>query len=116
MYSHIISVDSSGNVIMADVRQAGSELDAGEMEYEQSESNIFYTPDGTEPWGVFGRDNRTWVPKYRYDAETHTILPRPVEDVEYDLSQITVIPTADEDRDAIIVDHEMRLTMLELGV
>lgn len=47
--------------------------------------------------------------EYRYvDGEyVHDPLPEP---------EIVVEPTAQDDTDAMLVDHELRLTMLELGI
>lgn len=52
----------------------------------------------------------------RWDGSEFVIVPEP-EPPEYpDVDPATTEPTAQDDTDALMVDHELRITMLELGL
>ena len=55
------------------------------------------------------------IPRYRWDGSQ--VVERTEEEIEADRAEIPEAPpTAEEDMDALLVDHEYRLTLLELGV
>lgn len=55
------------------------------------------------------------VPIYKWDGTR--VMHRTDEEIQAELDSLPAPPpTPDEDRDAMIIDHELRLTMLELGV
>lgn len=67
---------------------------------------------------VYVEDATDILAGYVYDPETETFSPPPEpeypEETEDTVEEIT--PTAQDDTDAMLVDHEYRLTFLELGL
>ncbi|WNX84354.1 hypothetical protein RWV98_17535 [Agathobaculum sp. NTUH-O15-33] len=54
---------------------------------------------------------------YKYKLEGSGAVERTADEVEADVAAKPIpTPTAQEDADALLVDHEYRLTILELGV
>ncbi len=57
------------------------------------------------------------LPRWWYDAELGEVLPRPEELLEAERAALPAPePTAEDDLAAMTLDHEYRLTLLELGV
>lgn len=54
---------------------------------------------------------------YKYKLEDGKAVERTVDEITADVAAKPIpAPTAQEDADALLVDHEYRLTLLELGV
>ena len=60
--------------------------------------------------GIYTDDG---IPLYRCDGTQ--VIQRTEEEIEADRRGIPLVVTPEEDRDALLVDHELRLTLLELG-
>lgn len=58
--------------------------------------------------GLYTEDG---ICRWKYNGEC---LLRSNEEIEED--RASILPSPDEDRDAMMVDHEFRITMLELGI
>lgn len=59
------------------------------------------------------------IPLYRWDAAVKQVIKRTEKEIEADIAALPVeedTPTEEEDTAAMLVDHEFRLTMLELGL
>lgn len=52
----------------------------------------------------------------RYKLVSGNVVMRSKEEMDRDDTPHAAIPTAQDDTDAMLVDHEYRLTMLELGI
>ena len=107
VYAHL---DGAGNIIainssafLADLTD-WTLIDEGQGDrYHHAQGHYLdgglYTPDG--------------IPLYRWDGTQ--VIQRTEEEIEADRAAIPPVVTPEEDRDALLVDHELRLTLLELG-
>jgi len=79
---------------------------------EQGGYQFRLSPDGEENPALWDMEG---IPLYKWDGER--ILPRTAEELEADRAAIPAPPPSpQEDADAWLVEHEYRLTLLELGV
>ena len=70
-------------------------------------------PDGEENPALYDWDGM--IPLYKY--EDGQVIPRAQEEIEADRADIPAPPPSEqEDLAALAVDHEYRLTLLELGL
>lgn len=105
VYGHIIDGWSDGPHPRKDTINAVCINEEGEYQFrlfqDGEENPPLYTMDG--------------APLYKWDGES--VQQRTEEEIEVDRSAIpTPPPTMEEDLMQMTVDHELRLTMLELGV
>lgn len=64
-----------------------------------------YLPDGLH--------TSDGIPRYHWDGTQ--VIQRTEEEIEEDRASIQPVVAPEEDRDALLVDHELRLALLELG-
>lgn len=82
--------------------------------------DILITSEGGYHFRLGGVDNpplftEDGVPLYRWDGQS--VRERSPEDIQAERDELPEPePSAEEDRDVMMIDHEMRLTMLELGL
>lgn len=72
-------------------------------------------PSGEENPALYDWDNM--IPLYKF--EDGRVLQRTAEEIEADRASVpdeTPVPDAQADTDALLIDHELRLTLLELGL
>lgn len=111
---HYISVNGSGRIVdgFSDAFRQPSETDICISEQGSYQFRLF--PGGEENPALFDADG---IPLYRYSDGQ--LLRRTLEDIRADKEVLpvrAVTPTARDDTDAMLVDHEYRLILLELGV
>ncbi|MBR2132589.1 MAG: hypothetical protein IJ955_08705 [Oscillospiraceae bacterium] len=112
---HYITVDEAGRITggFSDAFRQPSETDICINEQGGYQFRLF--PDGAENPMLLERRHR--IPLYRWDGSQ--VVRRTAEEIDADIAAIPVpesIPTEADDTAAMLVDHEFRLTLLELGV
>lgn len=116
-YRHYLTVDERGRI--TDGWSNGPHYD------RDTTGAILLTEQGSYQFRLWadGEDNPTlWtfpeqIPLYKWNGEAAE--RRTNEEIEADRAKIPVPelePTAQDDTDAMLIDHELRLTMLELGI
>ncbi|MBR2894991.1 MAG: hypothetical protein IKC03_04960 [Oscillospiraceae bacterium] len=92
---------------------------------QPSKTDICINEQGGYQFRLFpgGEENpalREWehmIPLYKY--ENNEVMRRTQEEIDADIAALPVpesVPTEQDDTAAMLVDHEYRLTLLELGV
>lgn len=112
---HYISVDEHGRIVegFSDAFHHPSATDICINDQGGYQFRLF--PDGEENPFLF--DSEHMIPLYKY--ENGEVKNRSDEEIEADIAALPVeddSPTEEEDTAAMLVDHEYRLTMLELGL
>lgn len=112
---HYITADEQGRIVhgFSDAFRQPQEADICINEQGGYQFRLF--PGGEENPALFDWDGR--IPLYVY--EDGAVRARTQEELQADREALPVpevTPTAQDDTDAMLVDHEYRLTLLELGV
>lgn len=112
---HYITTDERGSIVdgFSDAFRAPSETDICINEQGSYHFRLF--PGGEENPALI--DSKNMIPLYKYD--NGVISRRSAEEIAADIAEATATDTAPseaEDTAAMLVDHEFRLTMLELGL
>lgn len=114
MYRHYILPDLDGRIL--------SGWSDGPSPQTDTALAVCLREDGTYQFRLWevGDDNPTLVtfegiPLYKWDGGA--VLERTAEELAADRVALPPpLPSPEEDLDAMLVDHELRLTLLELGV
>lgn len=112
---HYITVDEQNRITngFSDAFRQPSETDICINEQGMRQFRIF--PDGEENPALYEWDHM--IPLYKY--ESGVVVRRTQEEIDAEIAALPVpesIPTEQDDTAAMLVDHEYRLTLLELGV
>ena len=107
VYAHL---DSAGNITAVhssaflDDHTDWTLIDEGTGDrYHHAQGH--YLPDGLH--------TSDGIPRYHWDGTQ--VIQRTEEETEEDRAAIPPVVTPEEDRDELLVDHELRLALLELG-
>ena len=112
---HYITVDEQSRIVdgFSDAFRQASDTDLCINEQGGYQFRLF--PNGVENPCLFDWDGM--IPLYAYIDDK--VVKRTEEEIEADRTAIPAVeeqPTAQEDTDAMMIDHEYRLTLLELGL
>lgn len=112
---HYISVDEQNRIVsgFSNAFCLPSETDICINEQGGYQFRLF--PNGEENPALFEFEHM--IPLYKY--ENGEVRHRSDDEIEADIAALPVeddTPTEEEDTAAMLVDHEFRLTMLELGL
>lgn len=111
---HYITTDAQGRVTdgWSDGPHPGMDTENAVCINEEGGYQFRLLPGGEENPFMYTFDG---IPLYKWDG--NSVQNRTEEEIEADRSAIpTPPPTMEEDLMQMTVDHELRLTMLELGV
>lgn len=112
---HYISVDEQNRIVdgFSDAFRKPADTDICINEQGGYQFRLF--PNGEENPVLFDWDGM--IPLYKY--ENGEVIRRTEEEIEADREALSVpddTPTEEEDTAAMLIDHEFRLTLLELGL
>ena len=112
---HYIRIREDGCIIdgFSDAFRQPSETDICINEQGGYQFRLF--PGGEENPALYGWDYM--IPLYKF--EDGRVLQRTAEEIEADRAAVpeeTPVPNAQADTDALLIDHELRLTLIELGL
>lgn len=112
---HYITIDDQSRIVsgFSDAFRQPTDTDICINDKGGYQFRLF--PGGEENPALYDWDDM--LPLYRWDGSQ--VVRRTQEELEADRAAIPVpeaVPTAQEDTDAMLVDHEYRITLLELGV
>ena len=112
---HYIAVDDQNRITdgFSDAFRQPSETDICINEQGGYQFRLF--PGGEENPALY--DWSGLLPLYKF--EDGRVLQRKAEEIEADRAAVpeeTPVPDAQADTDALLIDHELRLTLLELGL
>ena len=112
---HYITVDGNGCIVdgFSDAFRTSAETDICINEDGGYQFRLF--PGGEENPFLYAYDHM--IPLYKY--EDGEVKKRTQEEIDADIAALPVaedVPTEEEDTAAMLIDHEFRLTMLELGL
>ena len=112
--NHYITIDAQGRITSG--WSDGPHRDCAAADAicinEQGGYQFCLHPGGEENPPLYTMDG---IPLYRWDGEQ--VIHRTEEEIAVDRAVAPISPpSAQEDAEALLVDHEYRLTLLELGV
>ena len=112
---YYITVDAQGRITdgFSDAFRVPSEADICINERGGYQFRLF--PNGEENPLLF--DGIDMIPRYRWDGVQ--VVRRTAEEITADIAalpKVERVPSEQDDTAAMLVDHEFRLTLLELGV
>lgn len=109
-YKVYARLDSAGNITAVN-SSAFLQDTTGWVEIDEGTGDRYYHAQGNYlDGGIYTDDG---IPLYRWDGTR--VIQRTEEEIEADRAAVPPIIDPENDRDALIVDHELRLTLLELG-